>query len=178
MWKRNKIVFIGLHIIAWLIFVGLSIEAGALIVNFIFSIFNPDVVKNLYQKLDLSAMYETNQWIFFSMFSFILFIAILKAYMFYVVINLLNKFNLEKPFSSFVSEQIKKISYFTLSIGLLSYVARQTTKQLPHYGYSIDGLNQFWADSQAYILMAAVIYVIAAIFAKGVELQKENDLTI
>ncbi len=178
MWKRNEIVFKGLHFISWLIFIGLSIEAGALIVNFIFSIFNPAVVKNLYQKLDLSAMYETNKWIFFSVFSFILFIAMLKAYMFYVVINLLSKFNVEKPFSSFVSEQITKISYFTFSIGLLSYLARQTTKQLVHYGYEIGNLNQFWADSQAYILMAAVIYAIATIFAKGVELQKENDLTI
>lgn len=85
---------------------------------------------------------------------------------------------MSKPFNSFVSEQITQISYFTLSIGLLSYLARQTTKNLQHHGYEIDQLNQFWVDSQAFILMAAVVYVIATIFKKGLELQNENDLTV
>jgi hypothetical protein len=85
---------------------------------------------------------------------------------------------LSKPFNSYVSEQITQISYFTLSIGLLSYIARETAKNLLHRGYEIDQLNQFWVDSQAFILMAAVVYVIATIFKKGIELQNENDLTV
>ena len=72
--KTNNVVFTILHIIAWLIFIGLSIEAGALIVNFIFSLYNPDFVQNLYQKLDLSEMYNTSKWVFFGVYSFILFI--------------------------------------------------------------------------------------------------------
>jgi hypothetical protein len=59
------------------------------------------------------------------------------------------------------------MSYLTFSIGLLSYIARETAKNLLHHGYEIDNLNQFWVDSQAFILMAAVIYVIATIFSKG-----------
>ena len=46
---------------------------------------------------------------------------------------------------------------------------------MQHHGYVIDNLNQFWADSQAFILMAAVIYVIAIIFSKGVEYQEELE---
>ena len=34
--KRNNFVFKGLHIVAWIIFVGLCIEAGGLLVNFVF----------------------------------------------------------------------------------------------------------------------------------------------
>jgi hypothetical protein len=85
---------------------------------------------------------------------------------------------LEKPFNNYVSEQITQISYFTFSIGLLSYIARETAKNLQHHGYEIDQLNQFWIDSQAFILMAAIVYVIAAIFKKGIEIQSENELTI
>jgi hypothetical protein len=176
--ERNNFVFKGLHIVAWVIFVGLSIEAGALIVNFVFSLFKPEIVHNLYQKLDLSQMYNLNKWVFFGVYGFILFIAILKASLFYVVIQLLIKLDLLKPFSTYVADKIKKISYYTLSIGLISYMAQQTTKNLPHYGFDIDILNQFWADSQAWILMAAVIYVIATIFSRGVEIQNENDLTV
>ena len=91
---------------------------------------------------------------------------------------LLLKLDLEKPFNSYVSKQITQMSYFTFSIGLLSYIARESAKNLQHRGYEIDQLNQFWVDSQAFILMAAVIYVIAAIFKKGIEIQSENELTI
>ena len=176
--KRNNFVFNGLHIVAWVIFVGLCIEAGALIVNFIFSLYRPEFVQNLYQKLDLSKMYNLSKWAFFSMYGFILVISILKACLFYVVIRLLSKLNLLQPFNSFVAVQITRISYFTLSIGLISYLAQQTANRLQHGGFEIDILDQFWADSQAYILMAAVVYVIATIFSRGVEIQNEIDQTV
>jgi hypothetical protein len=176
--KKNNFVFIGLSIVAWIIFVGLCIEAGGLIVNFIFSIFKPEMVHNLYQKMDLSELYNRSQWAFYGMYSFVLVISILKAILFYTVIRLISKLDLEKPFNNYVSKQITQISYFTFSIGLLSYIARETAKNLQHHGYEIDQLNQFWIDSQAFILMAAIVYVIAAIFKKGIEIQSENELTI
>ncbi len=176
--KRENLVFKGLHIVAWILFVGLCIEAGGLIVNFIFSIYKPEFVQNLYQKVDLSEMYERSKWAFYSMYSFILVIAILKAVLFYVVIILVSKIDLAKPFNSFVSKQISQISYYTLSIGLLSYIARESAQNLQHRGFATDNLNPFWADSQAFILMAAVIYIIAIIFKKGVDIQNENDLTV
>lgn len=176
--KRNSFIFTGLHIVAWIIFVGLCIEAGGLIVNLFFSIYKPEAVQNLYQKLDLTEMYDRSKWVFFSMYSFILFISLLKAFLFYRVVLLMHKIDLSNPFSGFVSEQITNISYYTFSIGVLSYIARQTAKSLQHHGFVIDNLNEFWADSQAFILMAAVIYIIATIFQKGVELQNENDLTV
>lgn len=176
--KENNFVFTGLHIIAWVIFVGLCIEAGGLIVNFVISIYNPEFVKRLYQKLDLLEMYNRSQWAFFGMYSFILVIAVLKAYLFYIVAMLMHKIDLSKPFSSFVSEQILKMSYCTFSVGILGYLARETAENLQDHDYAIDNLNQFWGDSQAFILMAAVIYVIATIFKKGVELQNETDLTV
>lgn len=178
MLKGNNLVFKGLYVITWAIFVGLCIEAGALIVNFFFSLYKPESIQYLYQKLDLSEMYAQSKWAYYGMYSFILTISILKAYLFYVVIMLVSKLDLSKPFSSYVANQISTISYFTLSIGLISYIARQTANNLQHHGFEIGILNQFWADSQAFILMAAVIYIIASIFRKGVEIQNENDLTV
>ncbi len=176
--KTNNFIFWGLYIVAWLIFVGLSIEAGALIVNFFFSLYKPEFVPNLYQKLDLIQMYKESKMAFFGVYSFILIISILKACLFYIVIRLMHKMDLSKPFNSFVSEQISQIGYYTLSIGLLSYIARQLVKSLMHHGFLPDNVNQFWADSQAFILMGAVIYIIAIIFKKGVAIQNENDLTV
>jgi hypothetical protein len=176
--KTNNFVFNGLKIVAWIILVGLCIEAGGLIVNFIFSLYNPEFVQNLYHNLDLSEMYERNKGAFFSMYSFILVISILKAVLFYVVVKLVTKINLSKPFNRFVSKQISIMSYYTLIIGLISLLARHTAKNLQAHGYNTDMLNPFWADGQAFILMAAVIYIIAIIFSKGVEYQEELDETV
>ena len=176
--KGNNLVFKALHIVAWLIFVGLSIEAGGLIVNFVYSVFKPEMVVKLYQKLDLSSLYQQSKWAYYGMYSFAISISVLKAMLFYIVIELLYKLDLAKPFSSFAAKKIKQISYNTLSIGILSFMARQTAVNLSYHGYEIDKLSQFWVDSQAFILMAAVIYVIATIFKKGVDIQNENDLTV
>ena len=90
----------------------------------------------------------------------------------------MHKMDLKNPFSSFVARQITLLSYYTLSIGLFSYIARQLVKNLMSHGFVPDNLNQFWEDSQAFILMGAVIYIIATIFKKGVAIQNENELTV
>lgn len=178
MTKTNNFVFWGLYIVAWLIFVGLSIEAGGLIVNLFFSLFKPEFVQNLYQKLDLTQMYNDSKLVFFGVYSFILIISISRVCLVYTVIRLMHKMDLSKPFSAFVGRQISLISYYTLSIGLLSYIARHLVKNLMHHGFVPDNINQFWVDSEAFIFMGAVIYIIATIFKKGVDLQNENDLTV
>jgi hypothetical protein len=174
----DNIVFKGLLVVAWIIFVGLSIEAGAIIVNFVFSIFKPEFVGKLYQKLDLLALYRQSQMSFYTIYSFIIVIAVLKAHLFYLVVEMMHKLDLNKPFNNLVSKQITKISYLTFSIGLLSYVAQETVGRIIRKGYEVGSLHQFWTDSQAFILMAAVIYVISVIFSRGIELQNENDLTV
>lgn len=176
--KTDRFVFIVLKIVAWIIFVGLCIEAGALLVNFGFSLYNPEFVKNLYQKIDLSEMYALNKWYYFSMYSFVLTIAVLKAILFYIVIELVTKLNLTKPFNRFVSTKIFQVSYYTFSIGIISYIARQSAKNLLQHGVKTDMLHPFWIDSQSFILMAALIYVIAIIFLKGVEYQEELEETV
>jgi hypothetical protein len=174
---KTNLVFKGLQIASWIFFIGLSINAGGLIINFVFSVTNPELVGSLYQELDLQTMYEQSKWAFFGMYSFVLSVALLKAHLFYVVIRLIQKIDLTRPFNIFVSNQITKISYYTLSIGIISHIASQASKNLGKHGYEINTLAQFWVDSQAFILMGAVIFIIAIIFKKGVDIQNENDLT-
>lgn len=176
--KTNNFVFWSLYAVAWLIFVGLSIEAGGLIINFIYSLYKPVVVQNLYQKLDLMPVLDKSKWLFFGIYGFILSISLLKTILFYIIIVLMHKMDMKKPFSTFVSKQILKVSYLTLSIGIIGYLAKKITSSVNHYGFSTDHLDQFWVDSQAFILMGAVVYIIAVIFKKGVDIQNENDLTV
>ena len=165
---KNKWVFTFLQIISWIIFVGVTIEAAALLVNFVFSLFKPEMVSRLYEKLDLSTVYAQSKWTYFQLYSLILFIASLKTMLFYQVIKLVTNFDWSKPFSAVVSERITKISHFTWLIGLASFVARSSTSRLDHLGYEVSELDRFWEDTGAFLTMGAVIYVIALIFSKGV----------
>lgn len=174
----NNVIFKVLLVVAWLIFIGLSIEAGGLIVNFIVSLVNPSFVPNLYQKLDLTYIYKDSPFPFYGIYSFILTLAILKCVLFYIVVRMMHKMDLSKPFDTYVSRQISLISYYALSVGFISYMAKEVTRNLAHHGYDIASLNPFWGDSEAYVFMGAVVYIIATIFKKGVELQNENELTV
>lgn len=176
--KRGNILFWCLYAIVWIIFLGVSIEAGGLVVNFFFSLYNPEILPKLYQKLDLTDLYNKNQMGFFGIYGLILSISILQAVMFYVVISMMHKMDLQKPFSGFVSKQIFKISYFSIAVGLLGSIAQKISKNLMHQSFKTENADQFWGDSGAFILMGAVVYIIADIFKKGVDLQHENDLTV
>jgi hypothetical protein len=176
--NNSALVFKFLQVVAWFIFVGLCIEAGALAVNFVYSLFNPLALKNLYNKLDLSAMYEKSQFVFFLIYGFILSISLLKAVLFYQVIKLIGKLDLQKPFSEFVSLQIRRISTLALMIGFLSIVATRIVHNFSEKGFDVNQLNEYWTDGKAFILMSAVLMIIATIFKRGIELQSENDLTV
>jgi len=178
MTKTNSFVFTFVQIMAWVIFVGLCIEAGALIFNFALGLINPNVMKNLYQGLDLSELYQRSKIAYFLTCSFMLCVPLLKVVLFYEVIKLVTKIDLARPFSIFVSDQIFQISYYTFSIGVVSFIARQSVKRLMLYDIDVSSLNHFWEESQGFILMAGVIYIIAIIFKKGLEIQNENDLTV
>jgi hypothetical protein len=178
MTQKSAYIFKFLQVLAWLIFVGFCIEAGALAVNFVYSLWNPLVLKNLYNKLDLSAMYEQSQFVFFLMYSFILSISLLKAFLFYDVIKLVGKLDLQKPFSEFVSKQISRVSSLSLTIGLLTVIASQVVKSISQKGFDVNQLNFYWTDGEAFIFMAAILFIIATIFKRGIELQSENDLTV
>jgi len=122
MTKNSVLVFKFLEVVAWIIFVGVCIETGALIVNFVYSLWNPLVLKNLYNKLDLSDLYQRKQYLFFLFYGFILSISLLKAFLFYEVIKLIGKLDLQMPFNVFVSNQISRIRTVTFTIGLLSII--------------------------------------------------------
>lgn len=176
--KRNDFILTALQVISWIIFIGFCIQTGALLFNYIYSLFNPIATHDLYLGLDLSEIYNESIALYTGLFSFIITLSALKAFVFYLVIKLFRKLNLVKPFSEEVSKLISEISYNALSIGIISLIAHQFTKRLIQEGYEAGIVDKYWADSEAFLLMAAIVYVIAQIFKKGIELQNENDLTV
>jgi hypothetical protein len=178
MLKKNDAILKVLHVVSWIVFIGLCIEAGALIFNFLFTLFKPIASQDIYNGLDLSKMY-TNQFPqFVGVMSFVVVLAILKASLFYLVVKIFQKLNLVKPFDVVIAKLIEKISYEAFSIGIVSVIAHQFTKRLIHNGYEVSNVEKYWNDSAAFLMMAAILFVISQVFKKGIELQNENDLTV
>lgn len=176
--NKNLILFQFLRVIAWIIFVGLCIEAGGLIVNFIFSIYNPDFIPNLYNKLDTRDLMDHNPTVGYQIYTLMLTISILKAFMFYLVVVMMHKISLKNPFDEFLPKQIRKISTCTFTIGILNIIGEQFTKHLMHKSISVGSVNSYWENGDWFIIMSAVIYIIAFFFKQAVDLKNENDLTI
>ena len=178
MTKKNDFILKALNVVSWIIFVGLCIEAGALIFNFALTLFKPIATHNIYNGLNLSEIYENQFAHFIGVLSFVVVLSLLKAYLFYLVVKIFMKLNLVKPFDVEIAKLIEKISFEAFAIAIVSIVAHQYTKMLIQSGYEVSHVEKYWNDTAAFLMMAAIIFVISQIFKKCIELQNENDLTV
>ena len=178
MTKKDDFILKTLNVVAWVIFIGLCVEAGALLFNFTFTLFKPIATHNIYKGLNLSELYNHHFAHYVGLMSFVLSLAILKAYLFYFVVEIFTKLNLGNPFNTEIAKLIEKIGFEAFVISIISIVAHQYTKGLMQDGLKVDGVESYWNDSSAFMMMAAILFIISQIFKKGIELQNENDLTV
>ena len=180
-WKEkwvNQPSLMLITVVIWSIFIGLCIQAGALLFTFVYSLFNPVVSQNLYEGLNLSALREQNIWYYGGVLSIILFIAGQKAYLFFLMIRIFLKINLIQPFSREVSKLISSISYVALEIGAGIIIASGIFKWMQVRGYELDRVPQMMGGGFEFLLMAALLVAIGIVFKRGVEIQEENELTV
>lgn len=178
MLPTQQFVWKATQTIIYIIFIGLCIETGALLFNFVYSFFQPIATKNLYLGLNLYELHAKSVENYVGIFSCILIISFLKCSLFFKTIQLFKQLNFVKPFSESISKRIEQINVVAFNVGLIGYIAHHYAKRLVRKGFDIHDVETFWNDNGAYLLMAAIIYIIAMIFKKGIELQNENDLTV
>nr|WP_315027859.1 DUF2975 domain-containing protein [uncultured Chryseobacterium sp.] len=175
--KTQKILSV-LNVIMWIIFIGSCIKAGALTFTLIMTIINPEGAKNLYPGLNLYELYLYNVNSYKLMMSFIIFLAGYKAYLAFLVIKIFQKLNLAAPFSETVMQLITKISYSTLAIGILSLIAISYSEDFLKKGVQLNNVYDFIGSGAEYLFFGGIIFIIAQVFKRGIEIQSENDLTI
>lgn len=175
---RPKMIDGFLKVMAWIVFIGLCIQAGTLLFNFVYSAFRPIAAANLYDGLNLSSLLASDPGHYWAIASLVVGVLLAKAFVFYLVIAALTEVDANRPFSQPVAIRISQIGYNALGAALLGYIAAHYCRHLQKRGLDLDSVGQFWDDSKALLLMAAVVFVIARIFQKGLALQNENDLTV
>lgn len=178
MTKGNNFIWKVIQCVCWVIFVGFCVQTGALLFNYIYSLFKPIVAHNVYLGLDLSSLYQRSQGMYALVFVLAIGITAYKAYLFFVTVQIFKKLDLVKPFSQEVYAIIAKITSLTFFIGIISIVAQKVIVQLTKRTHGVGPIERFWDDGGGYLLMSAILFVIVMIFKKGIELQNENDLTV
>lgn len=176
---KTKQVLSILNVLSWIIFLGLCVKTASLIFNMIIGLFlNPNSLRDSYSVVDLSEMsnYNTTEYTF--IMSLFIFIAGLQSYLFFLTAKLFEKTNLDNPFTEVVSRLIRRISYTAFEIGILSVITENYAERLGKKGLFLPDISEFVSSSTGFIFLAGIIYVIAQIFKRGVELQTENDWTI
>ena len=174
---KTKLVLTIMKIISWIIFIGLCIKAGALIISTSISLFvNHEAARDLYLGLDLSNLYEYDKWYYIAVISLIITIDVLKAYMFYLVIKIFLKFDLKNPFTSNTALLISKISYVALAIGVIAKISNDYYKWF--ISHRVETHISLDFGSEDLLFMAGILFIIAYIFNHGVKIQSENELTI
>ncbi|WP_088324582.1 DUF2975 domain-containing protein [Polaribacter tangerinus] len=158
---------------SWFAFIGLMIKCGVILTSYIASIYKPEMAKNLFEGLNLFEYYNHS----FVNYSFLVFYKIIlfaiEAYIAYLVIILLKKLNLEKPFKIDIHKMMKKISYAIFYLWVIAIV-HNTHIQFIGKKHDFE-ISLFSSD---FVFLSLIIFIFAQIVKRGIEIQSENDLTI
>jgi len=175
----TKVILTILHVISWIIFLGLCIKTGAFLYSFIVSLaFNPEGAKDLYMGLNLSALYHFDIGYYVVIGAGTILISGAKAFLFYLVVKIFLKINLVAPFSKDVSLLISGIGYLAIGIGVLTLIVSKNCDWLATKGVAFPDLQSVLGGAGEFLLLGAVIFIIAQVFKRGIEIQTENELTV
>ncbi|SHJ13635.1 DUF2975 domain-containing protein [Flavobacterium terrae] len=171
-----------LHVLSWIIFFGLCIEASAIAFNasytFIKGSYN---VHGYWNGADFSNLYNFDKGYFFVIILLMIIVGVLKCIMFYLIVKIFmdKKLSLSQPFSEALKKFILLQSIIAFGIGLFCAFANKYRIHLTKQGVEIPELEVLKLEgSSIWIFMSIILFIIVQIVKKGIEIREENDLTI
>ena len=174
---RTEKILVVLKILAFMGFIKYSIDCGAQLTHFAASFINTEWAKHTYEvNLDIFNIREHSVWYYSYAMSLVIAVSALKAFIWYLVFDLLVKLKLTTPFSIEVEKKLERIAYLLLGIWVVgSFIG----KPYMHYLTKDTGIQLTVINTgDEYFFMAGIIYIISQIFKRGIEIQEENQLTV
>jgi hypothetical protein len=171
---KTETILVVMNVLAWITFIGLMIEAGAILVTYGIGLANPKMVTKLYKGMDWDNLRQYDVWYYTGIITLKAAILILEAYTAYMVIKVLSTIKMTNPFTMQVAKKLENIAYTLILVWVAVLIYNGQLRWLSKNVADLEGKML----STEFILMGAVIYIIATIFKKGVDIQNENDLTV
>ncbi len=173
--KHSRTFLKLMEVFAGIAMVGYAIEAGSKIIATIVSMYNPVGAHNLYMGLDMSPVYAHSKTYFVMAMSMLIAIPMLKSAIWWAVIVMLRKLDLDNPFSQDFTSGFGKVVNLLSGIVILSVIAniwlKWLEKTVGHFDFPRLAVEE-------YLFMTALVFILTQIFKKGHELKQETDLTI
>ncbi len=171
-----------LLVLSWIIFVGVCIEAGGCIFSAAYTLLINSVnAASFWEKNDLSALYHFSPSHFFVETMLISIPQVMKAILFYLIVKMLHekKLDMSQPFSKEVKVFITRTAWLALGTGLFALWGVKYTEWLISQGVKMpDTQHLHLGGPDVWLFMSVILYVIAQVFKRGVEIQSENELTV
>ncbi|MFA6057003.1 MAG: DUF2975 domain-containing protein [Taibaiella sp.] len=171
-----------LYVLSWIIFIGVCFEAGAFIFNSFFTlVINPVGANNVVQRIDLSSLYKYDPGYFFVETLLMSIVAVMRACIFYLIVKILHdkKLDISQPFSKEVGRFIFNVSYLALGTGLFSSWGVKYAEWFVKQGVEMPDIQSLrLGGGDVWLFMGVILYIIAQMFKRGIELQTENELTV
>ncbi len=174
--KKQDFTYVKLmEVFAGIAMVGYGIEAGTKIIATLVGIKNPASAHDLFKDLDINAVYLHSKISFFMSMTLLIAIPMLKSAIWWEVIVLLRKLDLQNPFARDFTTGFNKIVNLLSAIVILSVICNlwhewleKTLGEFSHPRLSVE----------EYLFMTALVFILTRIFRKGYELKQETDLTV
>ncbi len=164
-----------MNVLTYIAFIGLCIKAGAILYTYIISAaINPVGAKNLYNGMNLFDLSQYSFAHYTASVSFKVALTVLQAYVAYLLIKVLSAIKLVNPFTAEVANRVERISYYIFSAWIIALLHNAHLKWLVKH---LPNLEDHSVSSE-FLFVAGVVFIIAQIFKKGVEIQSENELTV
>jgi hypothetical protein len=171
-----------LHVLSWIIFLGVCVEAGGFIFNTLYAmLLNPAGAACFWNGIDLSRLYAFDKGYFLVECALMVIVAVLRAIMFYQIIKLLldKKQSIAKPFTGSVVRFISLEAFIALGIGLFSQMGAEYARWFSSLGIQMPDIEDMrLGGADVWLFMGVVLLVISQVFKRGIEIQQENELTI
>ncbi len=170
--KTEKLLKI-MHVFAWLAFIGLCIQTGAILISYFVSYSNPEASRDIFGGLNLYEYYNYSfyQYSLIIIYKVILFAS--EAYIAFLLIQLLKDLDINNPFNKKVSSLMQKTSFSIFFLWIIAIIHNTHIQFIgKKHGFEMD------LFSSDFVFLAAVIFIFAQIVKRGIEIKQENDLTI
>jgi len=171
---RTESVLKVMPVLAWLVCMGFVAVAGAVLISFAVSWVHSEAAKNLYMGLDLYGLRQYNAGLYVVAVAFQVALPLMKAWVAYLLVRTLSTFKLQNPFTPETVKYLEKISYFLFATWVVAMLSNIYTSLLKSATGTLYGN---WISGE-FIFMVALVFVLAQVFKRGVEIQSENELTV
>jgi hypothetical protein len=180
--SRTQLVLKIMYVLSWIIFVGVCIEAGGSIFSAFYTLeINSINARTFWVGNDLSGLYTYGRGYFFIETLLISIVSVIKVRIFYLIIKNLHPktISISQPFSREIGRLIFNISYLSLFIGFFSLWGVKYTEWLVEQGVKMPDIHYLrLGGADVWLFMGVILFILAQIFKRGIEIQSENELTV